>query len=205
MSRAMARGTIAIACALVASFAFAQSKPAPLKLEPSREVIERSANEGCSDSSVVVQRCPPKSPATSNAVRGSNAPSAPASRDELARSRDRTKAAFDRRDRRARQDALENKPPPVTGASADSSGPGAQELQRVTVTGSSTAEPPPTVEEVLQKALSPEQTVLPNGNSMTYGPNGDRTECQANCVGPMCCKVMRARPDPARESNSIGR
>ncbi len=185
----------ALAAALAASIALAvrAQAPAAVNTTPSRENLEQAARDGCDNASVVVQRCLPQP--------NSGAPETRPPADELTRSRERAQAAFDRRARQQQKDALDRKPgnprPAVEG-------PGdAQRLAPVTVTGTATENPPPP-EEVLQKALNPQTSVLPNGNSVTYGPDGDRTECQAHCVGPMCCKVIRARPNPARLSNAIG-
>ena len=162
---------------------------------PSRATIEEAAGDGCSGVSVVVRRC-------ANAPASTNASGKPAdARDPLTRSRARTKAGFARRDRQSTQDALDGKAPAP--APAGEAG-GASRLAPITVTGTATGEPP-TVEEVLQRALNPTQVTTANGNTITYGPDGARTECQSHCTGPMCCKTMKARPDPARESHSIGR
>ena len=155
-----------------------------------QKVIEDAAKEGCDPNSVVVKNCLP--PATNVAPKKSD--------DALTKSRERTKAAFDRRDRRGQEDAAEGKEPVRTDSASD-----AQRLAPVTVTGTASAAPAPTPEAVIQRALNPDEVVLSNGNSVKYGPNGERTECQAGCVGPMCCKTVRALPDPARQSNSIGR
>lgn len=155
-----------------------------------QKVIEDAAKEGCDPNSVVVTNCPP--PAVDVAPKKAN--------DELTKSNERAKAAFDRRDRAGRKNAADGKPPEKTDANSD-----AQRLAPVTVTGNAANAPPPTPEAVIQKALNPDQGTLANGNSVTYGPDGQRTECQAGCVGPMCCKTERARPDPAKLSNSIGR
>ena len=170
------------------SAVLAQSNP--VDTTPSRRAIAEALQEGCDGVSVVVRRCAEKA-ATSKLDK---------SDDALTRSRARAKAAFDRRDRRARQDALgaiddENGYPATNGS--------ALRLAPVVVTGNA-AEAPPSIEEVLQRALNP-QVVSPNGTVTTYGPDGTRTECIARCVGPMCCLTLRNRPDPARESNSIGR
>jgi len=155
-----------------------------------QKVIEDAAKEGCDPNSVVVRNCP--APAVNVAPKKAD--------DALTKSRERAKAAFDRRDRRGQDDAGAGKGPVTTDAKTD-----AQRLAPVTVTGTASDAPPPTPEAVMQKALNPDQTVLENGNTVTYGPNGERRECQAGCVGPACCKVLRAMPNPAQQSNSIGR
>ena len=155
-----------------------------------QKVIEDAAKEGCDPNSVVVRNCP--APAVNVAPKKAD--------DALTKSRERAKAAFDRRDRRGQDESAAGKESAKTDAKTD-----AQRLAPVTVTGSALDAPPPTPEAVIQKALNPDQTVLENGNTVTYGPNGERRECQAGCVGPMCCKVMRAMPDPAKLSNSMGR
>ena len=173
---------------LLSSAALAQSDP--VQTTPSRREIAEALREGCDRVSVVVRRCA-EQPVTSNPDKTD---------DPLTRSRARAKAAFDRRDRGARQDALEGN----TDATGDAvSGGNAQRLAPVIVTGSA-AELPPSVEEILQRALNP-QVISPNGTVTTYGLDGTRTECIARCVGPMCCLTLRNRSDPARESNSIGR
>jgi hypothetical protein len=173
---------------LAAWLAVGTAQTQPVNTAPSRQTLEEVSRDSCEGVSVVVQRCVPQPAA--NQGQGDDA---------LARSRAQTKAAFDRRDRRARQDALADK----KDASATASSDDAQRLAPVIVTGKAD-ETPPTIEEVLQRALNP-QVVSPNGTVTTYGADGTRTECVAHCVGPMCCLTLRNRPDPARESNSIGR
>jgi hypothetical protein len=159
------------------------------QVEVPQKVIEDAAKEGCDPNSVVVRNCPP--PAVNVAPKKGN--------DALTKSRERAKAAFDRRDRAAQQNATDGKASVKTDAKTD-----AERLTPVTVTGNASSAPPPTPEAVIQKALNPQEATLENGNSVSYGPNGERTECQAKCVGPACCKVMRPF-DPAKQSNSIGR
>ena len=168
----------------------AHAQSGPLNTTPSRLAIDEATRAGCEGVSVVARQClaqpePGRSDKTD---------------DPLTRSRARAKAAFDRRDRRTRQDAQGGSDDAVDGASAGK----AQRLAPVVVTGSAT-ELPLTIEEILQRALNPQQVVSPNGTVTTYGADGTRTECIARCIGPMCCATVRARPDPARQSNSIGR
>ena len=176
-------------CALLAvSAAHAQS--GPVNFTPSRQAIEEATQDSCDGVSVVVRRC----------VAQPDRSKSDKSDDPLTRSRARAKAAFDRSDRRARQDALEGNNDATAGPASVGK---AQRLAPVIVTGNA-AELPPSIEEILQRALNP-QVVSPNGTVTTYAPDGTRIECIARCVGPMCCLTLRNRPDPARESNSIGR
>ena len=195
MAMAMARavkvlGVAMIAMPLLCGLAQAQTK-VPVDAQPSRKVLEEAAGDACTGVSVVVSRCAP-SPTDADAKKANDA------KDPLSRSRAKTKAAFARRDRQAAQDTLDGKKSDPDASSS------AARLDPITVTGTS-SDLPPTVEEVIQRALNPTQTVTPGGTSVTYGPDGARTECIARCTGPLCCKTMKARPDPARESNSIGR
>ena len=80
-----------------------------------------------------------------------------------------------------------------------------QRLETVNVTGD--ADTAPSVEGVLQRALNPPPDGVPgpNGTVSHYGLDGARTDCIAKCVGPMCCVTVRSLPNPARDSNGIGR
>ena len=171
--------------ALVASgAAVAQST---VNTTPSRQTLEEATHDSCAGVSEVVQRCAP---------RPDTAPAKPAN-DPLTRSRAATKAAFDRKDGKGRAAAAS------TGATPSSD---AQRIGTVNVTG--TADNQLSVEQVLQRALNPnaEGVLSADGKTIThYGPNGSRYDCVAKCVGPMCCAEVRALPNPARESNSIGR
>lgn len=163
----------------------------PVNTTPSRGTLDEAARSGCDGVSVVVQRC---------ADDPRDAKPAPKAADPLTRSRAATKAAFDRRDRRSQAEAASGAKP------ADGGSPGdPQRLQSVTVTGTSTETP--TLEEILQRALNPTQSAVPgpNGTVSRYAPDGTRYDCIAKCVGPACCATVRALPNPARESNSIGR
>lgn len=155
---------------------------------PSRQTLEEAARDGCDGVSVVVARCAGK---TDDVPAGQG-------NDPLTRSRAAAKAAFDRRERAARGAALD-------GSRATTSGD-AERLGPVTVTGRTTEDQG--VEQVLQRALNPntEGTLSPDGKTISHsGLNGSRFDCVAKCVGPMCCVEVRAMPNPARESNSIGR
>lgn len=182
---------LALCAAFAVGAGHAQTDPADNTV--SRQAIEQSAQDHCEGVSVVVQRCvtPPEEKSGRKAD------------DPLTRSRVRAKAAFDLHDRRARQEALD------AGDGAAGADPGApahgkaEQLAPVIVTGRA-VEPHATIEEILQRALAP-PVVSPNGTVTTYGVDGARTECIARCVGPMCCVTLRPRPDPARDSNSIGR
>ena len=177
-------GRVAIAIACVGSgAAFAQ---APVNTTPSRQILEDAARSGCDGASVVVRRCVDPTVDPAKTVD-----------DPLAKSRAAAKAAFDRRDRQARDAALRGDPPAASG--------GAERLETVTVTGRA-SESAPSVEDVLQRALNPPAAVVsPAGTVTQYGIDGARTECIAKCYGPMCCTTVRALPNPARDSNAIGR
>lgn len=158
---------------------------------PSRATLDEASRASCDGVSVVVQRCvaQPDDAAT-------KAP------DALTKSRANAKAAFDRRDSRARAAALKGETPAPTTAEGD-----AQRLGGVSVTGKAD-DPALSIEQVLQRALNPNSdgTLSPDGKTISrYGLNGSRYDCIAKCVGPACCTEVRALPNPARESNSIGR
>ncbi len=196
MSRAL-RGAALCASLSVLSFgsvfavSAAHAQSDPVDTTASRQAIEEAARQSCDGVSVVVRRCvaQPESGKPDQAD------------DPLTRSRARAKAAFDRRDRRARENALEAGDDGATSAAAASGK--AQRLAPVIVTGDA-PERALSIEEIFQRALNP-QVVSPSGTVTTYGADGTRVECIARCVGPMCCLTLRARPDPAHESNSIGR
>jgi hypothetical protein len=157
---------------------------------PSKKTLEEASKDDCANVSSVVQRCESTSPDQAPAKK---------SDDGLTKSREATKAAFDRRDQRARDEALKGQP-----AAANTPVGDAQELGAVTVTAKA-VDDKPSVEEILQKALSP-PPAMSNGNGTTsrYAPNGSRFDCIEKCVGPACCVEVRALPNPARDSNSIG-
>jgi len=174
--------------AMLTTAAFAQQA---VDTTPSKKTIEDAAAEGCDGVSSVMRRCADQAAAA--AKRDADAKSD----DALTRSRAATKAAFDRRDQRARDDALKGEPPPVSTPVGD-----AQKLGGVEVTGKS--DNPQSVEEVIQKALNPASASNGNGTTSRYAPNGSRYDCIEKCVGPACCVEVRSMPDPARNSNSIG-
>ena len=151
---------------------------------PSRATLVEAARESCDGVSVVVQRCAAR-PAKS-------------SDDALVKSRAATKAAFERRDNAARAAALQGVNQPL-GSPAERP----ERLAPVTVTGRG-ADHPDSIEQVLQRALAP-PVVPPDGTVSHYGPDGLRYDCIAKCVGPACCATVRSLPNPARDSNSIGR
>jgi hypothetical protein len=155
---------------------------------PSKKTLEDASADNCETVSSVVQRC------AQNPVA---APPAKKSDDELERSRAATKAAFDRRDRQGQADALKGTPTGNTPVGD------AQQLGGVTVTGKS-GEPTKSVEDTLQKALE-QPAASPNGITSKYAPNGSRYDCIEKCVGPFCCTEVRQLPNPARDTNSIGR
>lgn len=159
---------------------------------PSRETLDEASRATCDGVSIVVQRCAAKPDDAATK----------ASTDALTRSRATTKAAFDRRDSRARAAALKGETPEPTTAAGD-----AQRLGGVSVTGKAD-EQSLSIEQVLQRALNPnsEGVLSPDGKTISrYGLNGSRYDCIAKCVGPACCVEVRALPNPARDSNAIGR
>ena len=175
-----------VLAAALAGLACAQ---AGVNTTPSRATLEEAAQNGCDGVSVVVARCAGKTDAAPPAKSG----------DPLTRSRAAAKAAFDRRAREGRAAALDGSRAPASGD--------AQRLGPVTVTGK-TADDPTDVEGVLQRALNPnsEGVLSADGKTISrYGLNGSRFDCVAKCVGPACCIEVRALPNPARDSNSIGR
>lgn len=179
------RRFVALAIACYASLAAAQQ---PLNLAPTRDELIDEVRESraprCENASVVVRRC--------LASRSEQAKPG----DRFEQSRQRAKAAFDRRDRAAREQARDGGD---TGASASG---GAQRLAPIVVTGER-PEAPLSIEETLQRALQP---TLPSGATTTIWRNdGGRTECVARCVGPACCVTVSPQPNPAREAFSIGR
>jgi hypothetical protein len=153
---------------------------------PSRKTLDDASKDNCASVSLVVQRCPQK-PDTSTAK---------PTDDALTKSRAQTKAAFDRRDQRARDEALKGEAPSVNTPVGD-----AQRIGGVTVLGTPT-ENPPQPEEVVQRALT-QPAPSANGTVSKYGANGTRYDCIEKCVGPACCVEVRAMPNPAREINSL--
>ncbi|MEO8936432.1 MAG: hypothetical protein ABI277_17125 [Burkholderiaceae bacterium] len=164
----------------------------PVDTTPSRQTVQDAAQQSCDGVSVVVQRCAAKADDTTPQKAGDDA---------LAKSRAATKAAFDRRDKRARDAALDGSVVPANTPVGD-----AQRLGGVTVTGQA-SDNPLSVEDILQRALNPGTGEVPgpNGTVSRFGPDGTRYDCIAKCVGPACCATIRSLPNPARESNSIGR
>ena len=191
MTVARAMQVLVLAVSLVPLLAGTAHAQAKVDTQPSRKVLEEAAAESCTGVSVVVSRCAPS-------VVDADAKKAGAAKDPLSRSSAKAKAALARREQQAAQDALDGKKP-----DPDSSSPAAR-LDPIIVTGSG-AELPPTVEEIIQRALNPGQEVTSGGTTVRYAPDGARIECIARCTGPLCCKTIKSRPDPARESNSIGR
>ena len=184
LSGACVRGRFtALAIGCCASLAAAQE---PLKLAPTsdevRDEVRESRAPRCENASVIVRRCIASQPDQAK------------SGDRFEQSRQRAKAAFDRRDRAARG---------ARGDDSDASSSGsAQRLAPVVVTGER-PEAPLSIEETLQRALQP---TLPTGPTNTIWRNdGGRTECVARCVGPACCVTFSPQPNSARDVFSIGR
>lgn len=179
------RGFLPLAFACGATLAAAEE---PLKLAPTRDELHDEVRESraprCENASVVVRRCIATRPAEAKPG------------DRFERSRQRARAAFERRDRAALDHALK-------GDAIDSSSNGlAQKLAPVVVTGER-PEAPLSIEETLQRALQP-----PPANSPTttiWRNDGGRTECVARCVGPACCVTVSPQPNAARDVFSIGR
>lgn len=168
----------------------------PINTEPSRQTLEEASRDSCDGVSEVVKRC-------ANRSRDANRPAT----DALSRSRAATKAAFDRRDRRSRDAALQStqadvSAPPVGSTNDAPLGVG-RRLDAVTVTG--TVDAAPSIEEVLQRALNPAAGGVPgpNGTTSTYAPDGMRYDCISKCVGPACCATVRSLPNPSRDANGI--
>ncbi len=94
---------------------------------------------------------------------------------------------------------LAQRVPPFAGRAPDPGG--AERLKPVTVTGTTSR---PSLEAILQRALAP-----PSERSGPLvsrpGAAGTRYECFASCSGVDCCISVRTTPNPAIESNSIGR
>lgn len=169
----------------------------PINTAPSRQTLEEASRDSCQGVSEVVKRCAgrtqdttPKSPPT----------------DSLTRSRAATKAAFDRRDKRARDAAAsKTSETPADGSTPAKDAPigASQRLDAVNVTG--TADAPASIEEVLQRALNPADGGVPgpNGTTSTYAPDGVRRDCISKCVGPACCATVRTMPNPSRDANGI--
>ncbi len=181
---------VSIALSIVTAVGSASAQTG-VNISPSRETLDEVARASCDGVSVVVQRCAAKPDEAADKT----------SPDALKRSRANAKAAFDRRDSRGRADALNG----VAPASNTPVG-GAQRLDTVTVQGKSPESL--SIEQVLQRALNPNTDGVLSSDGKTishYGLNGSRYDCVAKCVGPACCIEVRALPNPARESNSIGR
>ncbi len=180
--------------ALVILLAFASLAGAqqPINTAPSRQTLEEASRDSCEGVSQVVQRCSNRSPDTDKK-----------STDPLTRSRAATKAAFDRRDKRSSDAALQT--PSTNGSAPAKDAPigAGQRLDTVNVTG--TADAPASIEEVLQRALNPAAGGVPgpNGTTSTYAPDGVRYDCISKCVGPACCATVRTLPNPARDANGI--
>jgi hypothetical protein len=155
---------------------------------PSRKTLDQSSKDDCSAVSAVVQRCAqlPKDTIAKPPA------------DELTKSRETTKQAFDREDRQQAADVLKAGKPSVNTPVGD-----AQQLGGVTVTGKSDKQL--SVEEVLQRAIGP-PTGVSNGNGTVshYGPNGTRYDCIEKCIGPACCAEVRTIPNPVRQTSGFG-
>jgi hypothetical protein len=179
----------AIAVAIASLVTISQVLAQAVVTTPSKKTLEDASRDDCANVSSIVQRCESTTP---------DQPPTKKSDDALTKSREATKAAFDRRDQRARDEALKGEPTGNTPVGD------AQQLGTVTVT-SKAVDDKPSVEEILQKALSP-PPAMSNGNGTTsrYAPNGSRIDCIEKCIGPACCVEVRALPNPARDSNSIG-
>jgi hypothetical protein len=185
MNRVLVAASLVLACL---GSAVAQD----VNTTPSKKVLDEAAGPSCEGVSLVVQRCAPKAEGTAKKPVD----------DASSRSRAATKAAFDRRDKRASDAALKGESVPANTPTGD-----AQRLGGVTVTGKGD-DKGPSVEEVLQRALNPnsEGVLSPDGKTITrYAPDGTSYDCVAKCVGPMCCITRRTLPNPAHDSNSIGR
>ena len=174
----------AFAIACCASLAAAQQ---PLKLVPTPDEVQDEVRESraphCENASVVVLRCLATQPDQAKPA------------DRFERSRQRAKAAFDRRDRAAREGARNVRD---TGLSSG----GAERLAPVVVTGER-PEAPLSIEETLQRALQP--TLPASATTTIWRNDGGRTECITRCVGPACCVTVSPQPNSARDVFSIGR
>jgi hypothetical protein len=185
-------GFVLVAVGVVGAVALSTIDPGQAQsvvTTPSKKTLEDASNDNCEAVSSVVQRCARNPVAVPPEKKGD---------DELERSRAAAKAAFDRRDRQGQADALKGTPTSGNTPVGD-----AQRLGGVTVTGTN-GEPAKSVEGTLQKALE-QPTVSPNGTVSKYAPNGSRYDCIEKCIGPACCVEVRQLPNPARDSNSIGR
>ena len=158
---------------------------------PSRRTLDEATQGSCDGVSVIVQRCAAK-PADAGATAAKPAP------DPLGRSRAPPRAGSPPAAGGAPAAALKGDDVPASTPVGD-----AQRLGGVTVTGRQAA-PPPSVEEVLQRALAPTPQ-SPDGTVSHYGADGVRYDCIQKCIGPACCATVRSMPNPARDSNSIGR
>ena len=165
--------------------AFAQQT---VDTEPSKKTLEDAAAAGCDGVSTVIRRCADqaKDAAARDAAKRSD--------DSLTQSRVKAKAAFDRRDRQSRDDALQGNAPAAAGP--------AQRLGGVEVTGK--GDGTTGVEDGIAKALAPPPS-RSNGDGTTsrYAPNGSRYDCIEKCVGPACCVEVRSMPDPSRVPGGI--
>ena len=171
----------------IVGFASAGSAQDALTSPITPDALRDDLDKRCANASVVVLRCIAPRP-----VELSNGD------DGLERSRQRAKAAFDRRDRRATEEARGGD------AIATLIDGRAQRLAPVIVTGQAPYAPAPTVEQILEHALRPPP--LPTTATVTYWNNdGGRTECIARCVGPMCCMTVSPQPNAARDAFAIGR
>ncbi len=188
------RAAVAILIACIVVPADAQKTIDPT---PSRQVLEDAAAAGCDGVSTVVRRCADQ-PQQTGAKDGGAKDAAGRSIDPLTRSRDAAKQSFDRRDQRGRDDALKGEPPPTSTPVGD-----ATRLGDVTVTGKGATDAP-NVEDVLQRALAPTPSSK-TGTVSHFSADGTRYDCVEKCYGPACCVAVRSMPDPAHNSNSIGR
>jgi hypothetical protein len=182
--------SIRLLCGFLVSIATtAALAQSPVNTEPSKKTLEDAAAEGCDGVSTVIRRCADqaKDAAARDAAKRSD--------DALTQSRAKAKEAFDRRDRRASDNALEGKAPVPSSV-------GAERLGGVEVTGK--ADGTTGVEDGIQKALTP-PAARSNGDGTTtkYAPNGIRYDCIEKCVGPACCVELRSIPDPSRVPGGI--
>jgi hypothetical protein len=184
-------GVLAIVALSTIGGSLAQTAGNGVITTPSRQTLDDSAKDQCEGVSVIVQRCQ-KAPADASTGKPDDA---------LTRSRAATKAAFDRRDQRARDSALKGEEPATNTPVGD-----AQQLGGVTVTGTAT-KAPLSPEEILRRALNPqgEGVLSADGTTIThYGPDGSRIECIVKCFGPMCCPTSYSPlPNPARASSNL--
>jgi hypothetical protein len=184
-------GVFAIVALSTIGGSLAQTAGKGVITTPSRQTLDESAKDQCEGVSVIVQRC----------LKGPDDAAAKKPDDALTRSRAVTKAAFDRRDQRARDSALKGEEPAANTPVGD-----AQQLGGVTVTGNAT-KAPLSPEEILRRALNPDAdgVLSADGKTIThYGPDGSRIECIVKCFGPMCCpSTYTPVPNPARASSNL--